>query len=271
MTDITYIIFSDLDGTLLDHTTYSFRAAHESLEYINQNSIPLILVSSKTRPEIEYYQKELNLLEFPFVVENGSAIYTNPGYFSQVQDHEIVDTLWRYRFGPLFEELKKILEAISEKHKYTIHGFHNASISEIIEMTGLDRNRAEESVNREFSIPLFYDDIAEEILKKEIVSNNLAILYGGRFMHFLGKSNKGDALQFIMQGYRLKYPGINFLSVALGDSPNDFDMLAAADSAVLVKRYDDSYASITQIDDIILSPGIGPVGWNESVLSIIKN
>ena len=89
-------------------------------------------------------------------------------------------------------------------------------------------------------------------------------------MHLLGKSNKGDALQFIMQGYRLKYPGTKFISVALGDSPNDFDMLAAADSAVLVKRYDDSYASITQKDDIILSPGIGPVGWNESVLSIIK-
>ena len=271
MTDIKYIIFSDLDGTLLDHKTYSFKAAQESLEYINQNNIPLILVSSKTRPEIEYYQKELSLLEFPFVVENGAAIYTNQEYFNQVQEHEIVDKLWRYRFGPPFEELKKILDTISEKHKYTIRGFHNASISEIIELTGLDRKRAEESVNREFSIPLFYDDIAEEILKKEIVSYNLTILYGGRFMHLLGKSNKGDALKFIMQGYRLKYPGIKFLSLALGDSPNDFDMLAAADSAVLVKRYDDSYASITPKAEIILSPGIGPVGWNESVLSILKS
>jgi mannosyl-3-phosphoglycerate phosphatase len=68
------IIFTDLDGTLLDHYSYSFDAAQEVLKKINVAKISLIFYSSKTRAEIEMRQKKLGN-HYPFISENGGAIF----------------------------------------------------------------------------------------------------------------------------------------------------------------------------------------------------
>lgn len=266
-----FIIFSDLDGTLLDHHTYSFAAANEALDYIKKNSNPLILVSSKTRPEMVIYQKDLNITGLPFVVENGAAVYTETGYFDKSPDFVTSDGLTGYQFGVPFEKLKKQLDEISKKHSYQIKGFHNSTKSEIIDRTGLNEKQAEMAMRREFSIPLYYDDKVEKILKQEISGLGLSILYGGRFMHFLGKANKGDAMRFLIKMYQRKYNSVDIKSIALGDSPNDFSMLAQADFPVLVKRHDGTYADISKIINLIKGDEIGPVGWNRSVLSVLKN
>ena len=66
------IIFTDLDATLIDHDTYEFEEARETLDVLRRRSIPVILCSSKTRAEIEVYRERMNL-EAPFVVENGGG------------------------------------------------------------------------------------------------------------------------------------------------------------------------------------------------------
>ena len=71
-----YIIFSDLDGTLLDHKTYTFEPASEALSVLKSRKIPLILSSSKTKAEIERIQSKLTLKE-PFIFENGSGVFYN--------------------------------------------------------------------------------------------------------------------------------------------------------------------------------------------------
>ena len=63
------IIFTDLDGTLLD-SGYSFRKAMPALRLIKEKDIPLVLCSSKTKTEIDYYRKKLEN-DHPFVSENG--------------------------------------------------------------------------------------------------------------------------------------------------------------------------------------------------------
>ena len=71
-----YIIFSDLDGTLLDHKTYTFEPASEALSVLKSRKIPLILSSSKTKAEIERIQSKLALKD-PFIFENGSGVFYN--------------------------------------------------------------------------------------------------------------------------------------------------------------------------------------------------
>ncbi|CAG0948086.1 partial Glucosyl-3-phosphoglycerate/mannosyl-3-phosphoglycerate phosphatase, partial [Anaerolineae bacterium] len=75
------IIFSDLDGTLLDAADYSFAAAKPALAMIHERGIPLILCSSKTRSEIEIYRRRLDNVH-PFIAENGGGIFIPKGYFS---------------------------------------------------------------------------------------------------------------------------------------------------------------------------------------------
>ena len=92
-----FIVFSDLDATLLDHYSYSFTDAKSALKIIRNKNIPLILISSKTRSEIEYYQKQLNICATPFVVENGCAIYCPIDYFKDLKgNYERIDNYYRF-------------------------------------------------------------------------------------------------------------------------------------------------------------------------------
>jgi mannosyl-3-phosphoglycerate phosphatase len=126
------------------------------------------------------------------------------------------------------------------------------------------------ALTREFSIPLFYDTDAERILNEEIEKYSLQILYGGRFMHLLSKVDKGEAMKIIMEGYREREGRNDLQSIAIGDSLNDFAMLAAADYAILVRKHDGSYERRQTLENIIFSPGIGPEGWNRSLLNILQ-
>jgi mannosyl-3-phosphoglycerate phosphatase len=265
-----YIVFTDLDGTLLDYHTYSYQAALPALNYLKRMGIPLILVSSKTRRELIHFQNELELSDLPFVVENGSAIYTRTDYFLSLDGNDVSGDYSRYKLGMTYNEIEQILVKISEKYSYTIRGFHNTTQDEIGKLTSLSENELQRAMNRDFSIPLFYDPAAENILKKEIDKYNMQILYGGRFMHLLGRVDKGKAVEIIMQGYRKRLDRDNLYSVALGDSLNDFAMLKAVDFPILVKRHDGSYERRQTIKDIAYSPGIGPTGWNLSLLSLLK-
>ena len=73
------IIFTDLDGSLLNHEDYSFAEATPSLDRIKRSGIPLIMTTSKTRREIEPLQREMGIGE-PFIVENGGGIFFPHGY-----------------------------------------------------------------------------------------------------------------------------------------------------------------------------------------------
>ncbi len=75
-------VFTDLDGTLLDQTTYSFDEALPALHLLRTKKIPLIFCSSKTSGEIKRLQKQLCLCQ-PFISENGGAIFIPHGYFNK--------------------------------------------------------------------------------------------------------------------------------------------------------------------------------------------
>ncbi|MFB3136761.1 MAG: HAD hydrolase family protein [Nitrospirales bacterium] len=66
------VIFTDLDGSLLDTETYRFDAARAALEELTARQVPLVLCTSKTRAEVEPLRQELGITD-PFIVENGGA------------------------------------------------------------------------------------------------------------------------------------------------------------------------------------------------------
>ena len=49
----SFLVFTDLDGSLLDHNTYSYLDARPQLYALERLGIPLIPATSKTRVEIE--------------------------------------------------------------------------------------------------------------------------------------------------------------------------------------------------------------------------
>jgi mannosyl-3-phosphoglycerate phosphatase len=266
-----YIIFTDLDGTLLDHNTYKYSEALPALGLIKEQSIPLILTSSKTKVEMQGYQKSMRIEEFPFIVENGSAVYSSIDYFQNDQNKEQTKNYDCYKLGKSYSEIVKIIENISAKFNYKILGFHNTDKNEIIKRTQLSSEAVTMAMQRDFSMPLFYDDNAKEILLDQIKSYNLKILFGGRFMHILGNTDKGKALNLVKKEYINMYGSDSFKIIAIGDTLNDVAMLKNADIKILVKRYDNNYDERVQIDNLIYSPYIGPKGWNHSLLDILRS
>ena len=56
-----WIVFTDMDGTLLDHDTYSYEQAKDALLMLKEKNIPLIVCTSKTRAEIVDFRKKIGI------------------------------------------------------------------------------------------------------------------------------------------------------------------------------------------------------------------
>jgi mannosyl-3-phosphoglycerate phosphatase len=254
------IIFSDLDGTLLDHVTYSFQSARPALDYIKKKYIPLIFVSSKTKEEMKILYPRMNLHTMPFVFENGAGIFIPEGFFPAYAGEKIIGQ------GKNYDEIVKFVKDCSKKYTYTIKGYHNVPDHKLKKLTGLTGEDLIRSKKRLFSLPLLQDREAERILNLEIASSELKLLYGGRFMHLLADTDKGKAVKVI----RNMLEEGPWISIGLGDSPNDLEMLQAVDIPVLIRKCDGSYDESVQVPNMRISRLSGPRGWNESVIEILK-
>jgi len=82
-TPMHLVIVTDVDGTLLDATTYEIEPALPALARIAQAGIPLVFCTSKTRAEVEALQQRLGI-RHPFIPENGGAVIAPAGYFDHV-------------------------------------------------------------------------------------------------------------------------------------------------------------------------------------------
>ena len=76
MSDFEVIIFTDLDGSLLNHDNFEFDSIKPFIVKCIENNIQIIPNTSKTKCEVEYFCNQLGI-NLPFIVENGSAIYNS--------------------------------------------------------------------------------------------------------------------------------------------------------------------------------------------------
>ena len=106
------VIFTDLDGTMLDRDTYSYALALPALKRLLENKIPLVFCSAKTRAEQEAYRKELGIGD-PFIVENGGAIFIPKGYFPfYFEYHKAGDYYQIIELGTSYHEIRQALQKI---------------------------------------------------------------------------------------------------------------------------------------------------------------
>jgi len=263
------LIFTDLDGTLLDDQTYDFSPAIPALEIIHSRKIPLILASSKTRAEIEFF-RELLSLESPFIAENGGGIYF-PTSFALPKEYsceKVVGFNALFIGGPIKEVLKRSRKL---KRDFNFRGFSEMPVQEIASLTGLTLEHALLASKREFDEPIMLQDPLDdkEIFCKKAAQYGLDCVYGGRFIHLFLGGNKGRAVETVLEIYR-QLRGPTF-SIALGDSPNDISMLKVVDKAVLMQGRDGTHINGLAHPDLITLEENGPEAWNRVMLDILAN
>lgn len=264
------IIFSDLDGTLLDHNTYSYEPAKPALELIALNEIPLILTSSKSMAEIVEIQQALGM-SHPFIVENGGAICMPRGYFEPQKNRTLIGNLEVEFLGPAYEEILQMLAEVRKQVGFRFKGFNDMPLETIVALTGLPPAKAEKAKSRLCSEPLVWEDTSEHlqefmgILEKK----GLKLLKGGRFYHLMGNTDKGKATSHILDLFKIKFPNDQFQTIGIGDSPNDIDMLNEVNIPVLVQRPDGTYIDVPFRKEVIHADGKGPTGWNKAMMEIL--
>lgn len=267
------IIFTDLDGTLLDYSSYSFEAALPALNFIKERDIPLVICSSKTRKEIEYYRRKL-ANNHPFISENGGGIFIPRGYFkfgSHSSQFEVYDENDYHiiRLGAQYSDLRKAIEAL-RKEGFDVKGFGDMTVKELIEIANMSIDEAEMAMERDFDEPFIFEGNEEETQRLFRAIKVKRFNYTqGRFFHILGNSDKGKAVSILIGLYNKKFCEI--ITIAIGDSPNDIPMLKRVDYPIIVQKHDGNYDPRIDIPNLIKADGIGPEGWNKAVLKLIKN
>ncbi len=269
---VRLIVFTDLDGTLIDRNC-SFHKAGEALNRLKGSGAPLVICSSKTRAEIEYYRERLSNAH-PFISENGGAIFVPEGYFSppSLDGLGAVETGGGYRvvrLGAPYSALRTAMEELRGEG-FAVRGFGDMTVEEVASLTGLSPFEAELAKRREFDEPFLYQgagtgmgDLLAAIEAKGYTHTE------GRVHHLLGPSDKGKAVSILARLYRREQGPL--VSCALGDSPNDIPMLAVADIRVVVQGPDGRYDPRIDLPDLVKAQGVGPEGWNEAVLRILDD
>ena len=263
------IIFTDLDATLLEHETYSFQDALPALNEIKKRNIPLIIITSKTRKEVQKLIKELGINE-PFIVENGAAVFFPKNY----RNFKIKSCREKYNYCVI--ELGKPYSYIREfvkkyKNQFGIKGFGDLTVEEIAKLTNLPIEKAKFAKEREYTEPFIIEN-EEKIKQLEKIAKEygLKITKGGRFYHLIGEGqDKGKAVKITREIFE-KNLKTRIKTVALGDSKNDIPMLKEVDIPVLIPKANGKYEDL-QLPNLIKAKYPASRGWNEVVLNLLSN
>ena len=262
------LVFTDLDGTLLDHRDYSWSEAKPALSLLNSKSIPIIINSSKTAAEIT---KIADLLEInhPFISENGSVVHIPVNYFNDDLSNKIENGEYiTHFFGIPYGKIIDILKRYHNKFKFT--GFNDLDVNQVSDICKLTNKQAYDAKQREATEPIVWEDDEKSLRKFEdlLKSDGLILVKGGRFHHVMASIDKGSAVQWLVDKYKKSKKNLEYITVGLGDSFNDVRMLENVDFPVLILNPNILQPDLSFLPNLIITKHSGPKGWNDALFTI---
>lgn len=261
-----WLIFTDLDGTLLCHDTYKSDAAHATIEALQALGIPIVFVTSKTRVEVEKLQKELSIHD-PFIVENGAAVFIPIGYRGfNLMAYPVREGYHVIELGASYDDVRAFLRRMQES--FHIRGFGDMSELEVAGLISQPRHQVKDAMQREYTEPFIVKKPGDEAaIARAADEHALSITRGGRFFHIMSEAqDKGVAVKKLVDIFHTN--GCFPMTISLGDSKNDIAMFKATDKAILIRKTDGSYEPV-DVENIIKAPEHGPQGWAASLKKVI--
>lgn len=246
------VVFTDLDGTLIDHHTYDWAPARPAVAALQRCNVPLILASSKTAAEISALRHELNATQWPSIVENGAGILPAGA-------HDLPG-------GGENETVREALAALPRDLRKHFTGFGDLTPAALADLTGLSIDAAKLAQTRRFSEPGQWRGSEDQkaAFLAELAESGIKAQQGGRFLTLSFGKNKVDQMHHIIQKYAPNH------TVALGDAPNDVAMLEAADFGIVIANPNrDPLPPLNGEGSgrVIRTTLPGPQGWNRAILA----
>ena len=263
-----HLLFTDLDGTLLDHDDYSWADATPAIERLTALGVPIIMVTSKTRAEVEALQREMGLEE-PFVVENGGGVFFPVRYADLTIPESTMASPYRLvTLGVPYSQVRRFVE--DRRERFAIEGFGDMGAERIAAITGLTSTQARLAAQRDFTEPFLLAEPDQlSALIEEASDEGLSVTTGGRFYHLIGAhQDKGRAIDVVTEILRVHWDE-NVETIALGDSPNDLPMLERVDYPIVIPRATGAALELAKMGaQLAMSPRCR--GWRDSVLELLE-
>lgn len=275
--DMKIVAFSDLDATLLDPETYSWKPAERAIEALRIRDASLVMVTSKTLVEVKPLHEELGF-DDPFVIENGGGIAFHKGaplgeYLLSIQS-EIMEFRRTgfavLAFGARYEVLVKSLAQIAAEVGAPLLGFSAMSLKEVTKATGLPVEQAAKARVRLFDEPFLIPEGPKSLeteIRSAAIQRGLDVVRGGRFWHLIGHAGKGKAVSILLAAFRRRYGDL--VTIGFGDSPNDFSFLQLVDVPVVLGTALMTESALSLPEKAHRYDAPGPKGWNQAVLDIL--
>jgi mannosyl-3-phosphoglycerate phosphatase family protein len=268
------VVFTDLDGTLLDARTYSAELARPALGALAARAVPVVFCSSKTGGEQRQLQAELGLAGMPLIVENGAAVIVPAAAGLPVADWPPVpgrDERVRILGRPA-ADVRAGIARVAAAAGVRLTGYSDLSAREVAALTGLDEPAAARARQREFSETIVAALPSETWarLESRFADEGLLCQHGGRFHTVTAAgSDKGRAARLVADLFAAAM-GEAITTVGLGDGANDAGLLAAVDRPYLVSRDSGGWAKL-DVPHVRRIAQAGPRGWCEAIEDLLAH
>ncbi len=267
------LIFTALEGALLNLHSHSFAGAEESVAEVNRRQIPFVLLTSRTRAEIEPLRRALEH-RHPFVTESGGGVFIPDGYFNlRIPGAQRCGRYLCVPLGKSYREVAAALDEIAQECGIGVAGFHHMTAREVAENTRLRPREAELARNREFEEPFFFTSTDERAIARFVAAAGQRGFQARRrspFWHLSSGCDTARAVRLLARLFR-QNAYIKLRTVGIGSAVEDLHWLQAVDDAVLLPSPGEEPTATAAPDLQRISVGevSGPAGWNNAVLGII--
>ena len=271
-----HLIFTSLDGALLD-SRGGFAEAEEALVELARHQVPLILVTHRTRAELDPIRRKMGH-NHPFITEGGGGIFFPDGYLNiRIPGAERIGRYLGVVLGRPYEEVCTELDEMAEECGVGVAGFHHMKLREISDNTGLRQNDAELARDREFDEPFYFTSADEKAIARFVElakQRGFTVRPDNVFWHISSGCDAARAVRMLTQLFR-EATRNKLRVVGIASSAENPSWFRAVDHAVLLSSPDaESDASETGDTRDTTSrttlDTAGPAGWNNAILNIIS-
>lgn len=243
------VVFTSLEGALLDPVTFDARAARGVLERLAASDIPVIPISAMTLAELEPIVRDLGL-RHAMIIEAGGAIAR---WRNGTWDVEPC--------GTDSEVLLDVLSAIETRSGADLMVYSVLPDDEAARLSGRSGAMLEGSTHRHFSEPFIIErgDLAE--VSKAASALGFEVCRGPRFLHLCRAGAEGEAFARIRAEL-----GCDF-AIGIGASPLDASFLSRSDMAVIIPGPDGQPDPelLAAVPDAQIASAPGANGWAEAI------
>jgi mannosyl-3-phosphoglycerate phosphatase len=247
------ILFTDLDGTLLDAGGRLGPRAAGMVARLRALGVPVVPMTSKTESELRAWLEILDAGSAG-VFENGAGLVTRDGI-------EILPA------AIPVARLRRILGRAARRLGLRIVPLDEIPDERLEALTGLRGHTLAQARLRVWDLPFLAPEGGDVALEEEIGRlPGVRLVRGGTFWHLSGRHDKADAVPRLRELFGR--PG---RAVGLGDAPNDAGFLAAVDVPVVVPREAGPEARLmAALPRARVAPEPGGAGWAAAVDSLLE-